>query len=172
MQPELFGNVDPRDVELFGKVIERYWAQTDAWVGEILSYYENTPTLVLVVSDHGAGPAVGAYKIITPEHLHLSGSHRLNGMMIANGPGIRSGEALPDTHVYDIAPTLLAYLGLPVGDDMDGKVLTSMFTPSLARRAVSRVATHDDPADVKPEHVESPVDDEALEHLRSLGYIE
>jgi arylsulfatase A-like enzyme len=127
---------------------------------------------VLVVSDHGAGPAVGQYKIDVPEYLHLSGAHRDTGVLIANGPGVRQGETVHAARIYDVTPTLLWYLGLPVGADMDGKVLTDMFTTAFARRPVETVPTYDDATRQPASQTESKVDDKALEHLRSLGYIE
>jgi hypothetical protein len=56
---------------------------------------------------------------------------------------------------------------------MDGKVLTGVFEEPLATRADEWVDTHDAarpsaaPAPALPENV----DEQMLEHLRSLGYI-
>jgi predicted AlkP superfamily phosphohydrolase/phosphomutase len=177
MQPELFEGVTAEQAERFGKVIERYWQWTDAAVGKILSYYEGTPHLVLVVSDHGAGPAVDGYKVVTKEYLHLSGSHRDIGVLIANGPGVRRGGKVAEATVYDVTPTILRYLGEPLAADMDGKPLDGLFTSAVTGRAIERVATFDEAGDVP--HVDTPhaeahsnVDAKALEHLRSLGYID
>jgi len=172
MEPQWFADVPPEQVERFGKVIERYWQWTDEQVGKLLSFYAGTHPLVLVVSDHGAGPAVGQYKINVPAYLHLSGAHRDKGVLIANGPGVREGKTMNGASIYDITPTLLWYLGLPVGADMDGKVLTDWFTRSFARRPVSTLPTYDDPNQTPAAQTESKVDDKALEHLRSLGYID
>jgi predicted AlkP superfamily phosphohydrolase/phosphomutase len=172
MQPELFDGVTPEQAADYGKVIERYWQWTDEAVGHVLSYYKDTPALVIVVSDHGAGPAIGAYKVVTPEYLYLSGSHRQTGIFIANGPGVRRGGSISDASVYDITPTILHYLGQPVGNDMDGRVLTGAFVDAIADRPVAHIETYDEAADAPTGPVASPVDDKALEHLRSLGYIE
>jgi predicted AlkP superfamily phosphohydrolase/phosphomutase len=172
MQPELFEGVTAEQAADYGKVIERYWQWADAAVGRILSFYEGTDRLVLVVSDHGAGPAIGEYKIFTPEYLHLSGSHRKTGILVAQGPGIRAGGSTQNASVYDVTPTILAYLGEAVGEDMDGHVLGDLFVPALAKRPVAHIATYDEAGDVPTGHVQSDVDDKALEHLRSLGYIE
>ena len=172
MEPQWFAEVPPEQVERFGKVIERYWQWTDEQVGKILTYYEGKNPLVLVVSDHGAGPAVGQYKINVPEYLHLSGAHRDRGVLIAAGPGVREGKAIDAASIYDITPTLLWYLDLAVGADMDGKVLTNLFTPGFARRPISTIPSYDDPNQKAALQTESKVDEQALEHLRSLGYID
>lgn len=172
MEPQWFADVPAEQAEAFGKVIERYWQWTDEQVGKVLSFYEGENPLVLVVSDHGAGPAVGQYKIDVPEYLHLSGAHRDTGILMAAGPGVREGAEIAKASVYDVTPTLLYYLGLPVADDMDGRVVSGLFTPTFAARPQASVPSYDDPAAAPEGHVPSPFDDKALEHLRSLGYIE
>ena len=170
MEPDLFDDVTPEQAERFGKVIERYWQWVDVEVGNVLSHYENVPHLVVVVSDHGAGPAVGPDQIVTPEYLHLSGSHRDTGIVIVNGPGVREGATVADASVYDVTPSILYYLGEPIGDDMDGRPLTGLFTERDGE--IPRIASYDEEADRPSGHVASEVDQQALEHLRSLGYIE
>ena len=172
MRPDLFENVTTEQAERFGEVIERYWQWTDAAVGKILSRYDGTPRLVLVVSDHGAGPAVGEYKVVTKEYLNLSGSHRDEGILIANGPAVRRGAKVEQASVYDITPTILRYLGEPVAKDMDGKPLDGLFTSLLTGKPVESVETYDEPDDVLHADAPSKAEDKALEHLRSLGYIE
>ncbi len=56
----------------------------------------------------------------------LEGTHRVEGILIANGPHIRPGGAATG-RIVDIAPTLLAALGLKVPSDMEGSVLTDLF---------------------------------------------
>jgi len=174
MDPEPFGNVPPDQVQQLGKVIENYWVWVDKRVGDILSRYKQPP-MVLVVSDHGAGPAVGNFGVDVPEYLHLSGSHRPDGILIANGPGVRKGVKLDPASIMDVTPTLLHYLRLPVGDDMDGTVRIDLFEDSVADREIQRVPTYDKPGQAAgsvPTPIEPAVEGKVLEHLRSLGYIE
>lgn len=57
-----------------------------------------------------------------------SGWHVRQGVFMAYGPDIRSsGEKLEGLRVYDITPTVLHLFGLPIPDDMDGKVLSEIF---------------------------------------------
>jgi len=55
-----------------------------------------------------------------------TGSHRLNGLFLAYGPGIKRGQEV-DAKIYDIAPTILHIFGLPIPNDMDGGVLMEIF---------------------------------------------
>jgi len=176
--------VPPAEVEAFGNVIERYWQWIDEEIGKLLRRYSQTTPLVIVCSDHGAGPAVGEDQVEVPQYLHLSGSHRIDGFLIANGPGIRSdgrGIRIDGATIYDIAPTILHAMNLPIGKDMDGHVLTSMFEDDVAARKDELVETWDtgrrDEAAPNAQQEEKPaappadVDKKVLEHLRSLGYI-
>lgn len=56
-----------------------------------------------------------------------SGDHRREGIVIVNGPGIRSGVRLPQSDIMDVAPTLLHLAGAPVPAYMEGKVITDAF---------------------------------------------
>ncbi|EHP86159.1 alkaline phosphatase family protein [Methanotorris formicicus] len=55
-----------------------------------------------------------------------TGSHRLNGIFLAYGPGIKKGQRV-DAKICDIAPTILHIFGLPIPNDMDGRVLMEIF---------------------------------------------
>ena len=101
---------------------------------------------------------------------HLSGSHRSNGILIVKGPEIVLGIRFQDAGVLDIAPTLLAILGLPVSKEMPGRVLEEMFLDGyLDRHPISWVDSYPPPPAVKDETGEEiHIDD----RLRGLGYIE
>ncbi len=49
--------------------------------------------------------------------------HRDFGVFAISGPGIKKDELLHGASVLDITPTILTLYALPVGADMDGKVL-------------------------------------------------
>jgi predicted AlkP superfamily phosphohydrolase/phosphomutase len=54
------------------------------------------------------------------------GTHEPDGILVAHGPGIKSGEKL-DGDLVDIVPTVLAYFGISVPRHIDGKVLEGAF---------------------------------------------
>jgi len=63
----------------------------------------------------------------------LSGGHRWHGLFIACGPDIKStGDSVEGLQIYDIAPTALHLLGLPVPKEMDGRVLTEILATESA----------------------------------------
>lgn len=71
--------------------------------------------------------------------LYITGDHRLNGMFIAYGPDIKKeGIELSNMKIYDITPTILHTFGVPIPNDVDGRVLKEIFreTSDLAKRPV------------------------------------
>jgi tetratricopeptide (TPR) repeat protein len=90
------------------------------------------------------------------------------------GPCIKKDKFLHGPSVLDVAPTILTLYGLPVGEDMDGKVLTQAFVnpPEVATIPSWEDVPGNDgrhPADTRPDPVASH---EAIEQLAALGYIE
>ena len=95
-------------------------------------------SLTNVVSDHGfhsdhLRPAV------TPDTpAGITVWHRKQGIFAASGPGLLADELVHGAGLLDVTPTVLTWLGLPVGDDMDGKPLVAAFeSPPEIRRIPS-----------------------------------
>jgi hypothetical protein len=63
--------------------------------------------------------------------LRLSGTHRRDGIFIISGPGVKAGTEIKDARIIDVAPTILAILGVPIPGYMDGSVLWEAFTGSI-----------------------------------------
>jgi predicted AlkP superfamily phosphohydrolase/phosphomutase len=100
-----------------------------------------------------------------------SGHHRDDGIFLAHGPNIRAGATVAGARILDLAPTLLHLLGLPVPDDMDGRVLEDILTEASGKEVARQAAA------VVPMAVGEgaySAEDESLisERLKSLGYIE
>jgi predicted AlkP superfamily phosphohydrolase/phosphomutase len=75
------------------------------------------------------------HKVISPA-FGPTGDHRMEGVLIAAGPAFRAGASPRQADLLDIAPTVLHLLGVPVPDDMDGRVLTELLEPSIATAAI------------------------------------
>lgn len=103
----------------------------------------------------------------------ITGGHRPNGILIAHGPQIQTGKRLEAAHIWDVAPTLLYLMGLPIPKDMDGHLLEAALDE---RTLQEHIPQYDTPE--SPDSLASPAllneGDEALmrDRLRGLGYIE
>ena len=98
--------------------------------------------------------------------------HRPLGAFVAAGPGISTSGEVREASVLDIAPTVLALFGEPVGRDMDGLVMREIMDEDfLASHDVSYVDTYETGEDSPDAPVDSPLDERIREELRALGYI-
>ncbi len=107
-----------------------------------------------------------------------TGDHRMDGILVASGPVIRSGGQPLDAALLDIAPTVLHLLGVPAPGDMDGRVLTELFGQTVPRPHLPSLspayssASSDRTAAVLAESGYSAKDDAAVQQrLADLGYL-
>jgi predicted AlkP superfamily phosphohydrolase/phosphomutase len=56
-----------------------------------------------------------------------SGAHRLDGLIVAHGPGIRRNARVDGASILDLMPTWLACLGEPPPPGLEGRVLSDLF---------------------------------------------
>jgi predicted AlkP superfamily phosphohydrolase/phosphomutase len=107
----------------------------------------------------------GSNKIVEPSY-GVSSSHRMNGIFIASGAGIKAAGEFSGAQLIDLAPTILHRMGLPVPTDMDGRVLTEALSDTSAVEyggtSAGAAAT-----DGYSEEEEAQV----IERLQDLGYI-
>jgi predicted AlkP superfamily phosphohydrolase/phosphomutase len=173
--------VSDDDYRMYGQVVRNYYKYIDGVIGKYLEQVGDDPA-VLIVSDHGFETKTDlkerlerGEKIRTVEGgKDVPWDHGPDGVFIMAGPGIKAGNRIDRETVVDITPTILAYLGLPVADDMDGKPAVDVFESSyLESHPVTHVATYETggpSGDESP--MESPMDEGLKEKLRALGYIQ
>ncbi|MCX7012266.1 MAG: alkaline phosphatase family protein [Candidatus Sumerlaeota bacterium] len=102
-----------------------------------------------------------------------NGFHRPDGILLTIGPSFRrGGSPVEGARMIDIAPTVLHAFGLPVPDDMDGRVLETLFDEGYMRDHPVRLCPA--PPDVERERGDySAEETEKLkERLKALGYLE
>jgi predicted AlkP superfamily phosphohydrolase/phosphomutase len=135
-QPESFGDVSDAEVRRYGRVVESYYGYLDSVLGEYMQRRAPNETII-VLSGHGmeALPLLKRIFETFKGNPYLSGYHAASpdGMLILNGADIIPGRRLSGASVVDITPTLLYLMGLPLGQDMDGTLLTEMLTDEMVR---------------------------------------
>lgn len=65
------------------------------------------------------------------------GIHQSDGVVYLYGAGVKRGTKMAPTHIYDVTPTILAYMGMPLHADLAGKVMEEAFERPLAAPAPS-----------------------------------
>lgn len=100
------------------------------------------------------------------------GSHRMDGILMISGEAMRRGVSIEGANIMDLAPTILYFIGCKVPRDMDGRVLTELFTEDFLK-AHSIEYTDEVSTEERESQQMSPEDQvEVIDRLRSLGYIE
>jgi len=114
-----------RDPDTGTKIHPRIYRKEEIYQGKEL---EKAPDLIIQVDSNinSVVPTIGTNKIFERGE-KWDGTHRINGIFLAYGPGIKRGVEIKDAKIYDIAPTILHISNLPIPDDMDGRVLTEIF---------------------------------------------
>jgi len=170
--PPRMAEVDERDFAAYRHCMNGIYRFHDMML-ETLLRLAGDDTAVLVISDHGywndhrrPDPRPGKAGPVD--------WHRPYGILAAVGPGIRAGARVHGASILDIAPTVLALLGLPAGDDMPGRVLAEAMDPATVP---SRIPSWESvPGECGMHPAELRVDPEearaALAQLVDLGYID
>lgn len=98
---------------------------------------------------------------------NLSGTHSLYGTVIFHGGNVKRGEVIEGATIHDIAPTVLHWAGLSVGQDMDGKVLVDIFEEG---REIAYIPHYEYPKVVDSSG--AVLDRTTKERLKAMGYVQ
>lgn len=126
---------------------------------------------VMLVSDHGfhSDHLRPAYTPNVPAGITVW--HRPQGVFVASGAGFCQDSLVHGARLLDAAPTVLHWFGLPVGADMEGRVLQEAFNDG---RPVESIPTWERDASIQPQRSAfSAAESRALlDQFVKLGYID
>ena len=128
-------------------------------------------TAIMLVSDHGFH-SDHLRPTFTPRvPAGITVWHRPQGVFAAAGPGFKQDALIYGARLLDVTPTILTYFGLPVGQDLEGRVLREAFVEAPE---VKTIPTWE--SDSKPRPAQTtPLTDEdnkaLLQQFVDLGYI-
>lgn len=155
----------------YGDAVEQMYLFADRLVGEYLAAMDERTTLV-VLSDHGF--ELGRLHDDPSKTRDLrrvsERFHRLEGILYLYGHRVREHARIDSASILDIAPTVLALLGLPPAADMPGRVLDEAFSIELETQRIVSYETGSVVA-ASERTADREVSEAQLEHLRSLGYL-
>ena len=146
--PEEYGDIPQDRIERYGPVIERYYDYYDGLIGKFLTGLKEDEILV-VYSPFGIEP-LPLWKRFVDRLLgdpDVSAYHELapDGVVFFYGKGVRKAKLEEPLRIVDITPTLLYFLGLPVGRDMDGIVRSTVFGDDfIAENPIIYISSYED----------------------------
>lgn len=168
--------VSEEEYRKFHRVVTEFYVDQDRLVGDLVEK-SGPGTTVMVLSDHGFKSGARRPEGLLPYTVDQPVEwHREDGVFILSGPGAGRGRLLEPATLFDVAPTTLALLGVPVPADMAGQVLTGALDPAfLAKFPPARVPTYEGVGMPRETEEAAASDDEVsaevMAQLRALGYV-
>jgi hypothetical protein len=161
--------LDILTMQLLGETPGSDLAALDARLGAVREQYRFVDTLLA-----GEVAGLGAPDVLIlvgdPGRLARGAAEPAEGLLVLAGTPVAPGD-LGSVSERDVAPTVLHLLGLPRSRELDGQVLEAALTESFRRdHPVRTVDSYGRRPPSRP--ADSAFDQEVLEQLRSLGYIQ
>lgn len=134
----------PERTSIAGQAIRAYMQRLDRHLAELAERHPDhlivlcSPSAVVSPELAASAYAIAARVISRPD----PGAD--DGFLLLRGPGVQHRPNPETAYVVDVVPTLLFAAGLPVGRDMDGRVLTEAFSDDFLRRTtLSAIQTYE-----------------------------
>lgn len=164
--------VKDEDFNKFKDGLFNFYIFIDDLIGQYLKIIPEDG-IIFIASDHGFQSGRGRPKS-NPEDMALGAPqwHRKVGVYIISGKDIFKGKG-ELVLIKDIAPTILYLQGLPIPEDMEGKVILKPFQNILNKRKIEYIKTYES-SKSRPEFVQKISKEEVqerLKELKALGYI-
>ena len=140
----IFSNELPPRSTAKGEVVRAYVEQLDGMLDAIAHDFPDH--LLLVASPSGpVAPRLPANPFALVRDFVIADDPGADdGFVLMTGPGVTHRERPVAAQSVDVVPTCLYAAGLPVGRDMDGRVLTDAFDDELLRtNALALVQTYE-----------------------------
>jgi len=147
----------------FSTAIDQSYRLTDRRLGEFLERLDEN-TNVIIISDHG-------WDFEKQHHIFAP-----PGVFFGYGPAFDKGRQVEGLSIFDVAPLALRLLSLPVPDDMiatdAGQYENTLTSAFVTEQPEVRIASYETGEVRDHGAIDSELDEEIVDVLRSLGYIE
>ena len=157
------------------RLVSRVWFREEVFAGPKMS---QAPDITLTLHDNGFFSVFRGDKILKRRPKTI-GTHHPDGIFMIKGPGIRQGERLGHVQLVDLVPTMLYQLGMPVGLDLEGRVIEEAFTAEHLKVHEVQFGVgagepnfQPDMPDMNGEDTGAEDDPQILDRLKALGYID
>jgi hypothetical protein len=167
LEPGKFFGVTDRGLRQNADRIPKLHRDFDRFLGRLLAGV-GRDTVVIVASDHGHSPTI-------VHSLYTQHRHGPPGILLMRGGPVKRGLVLQGADIYDVYPTVLYLLGLPVPQDVSGKILLGALDEGFVRlhpvRTVPSYAGLGLSPGLPGASRSGEMNEREIDKLRSLGYI-
>jgi len=109
-----------------------------------------------------------------PDIDKLSGTHDSKGIFAIKGPNVKKGIELLTgctINAYDVFPTLAYNFGLPISEEIDGRVVKEIYIDDfLNKNSIEKIDSYDFKNN-KKDKSDSEISDAMIKRLKELGYM-
>jgi predicted AlkP superfamily phosphohydrolase/phosphomutase/tetratricopeptide (TPR) repeat protein len=171
--PQMKGIKD-EDFELYQHTIDGAYRLMDLMLARLLELAGEDCT-VFLTSDHGFQSGSLRQTYTPTEPAGPAFHHRNVGVFCAKGPGIKKDEIIYGATLLDIVPTILSVMGIPIGEDMDGKPMIEIFEQAPEIKTIPSWEDVPGECGMLPDdkrELDPDQSAQAIKQLIDLGYIE
>jgi predicted AlkP superfamily phosphohydrolase/phosphomutase len=164
---------DIRNPQTNERLVSRIYKREDIYSGP---YVNNAPDIIFFLKEgeYLADVQPMNYLFEKTSWKTGTGTHRMEGIFVGYGKDIKAGLRIADAEIIDLAPTILNLMGVRIPDDMDGKVLTHIFTDDFLKDNPPQYVEGADSVTCDDQGDGVYSDQEAAEleaQLKGLGYL-
>ncbi|MFM8189200.1 MAG: tetratricopeptide repeat protein, partial [Pirellula sp.] len=168
--PPKMEGIPDEDFQMYKDVVNGAYRLHDLMLQRLLQL-AGPETAVVLVSDHGFHSDHLRPKFTPRVPAGITVWHRPQGVLVVSGEGFCRDELVYGARLLDVTPTVLHYFGLPVGQDMEGRVLEDVF---IEKRPVETIPSWESTISKARKRVPlSDTENRALlDQFVALGYID
>jgi hypothetical protein len=131
----IYANGIPPKSTVKGAALRAYVEQLDRIIGTLARDYPDHLLVVVSPSGPDAPQLLDTAWFVARDALTNEDPGADDGFVLVSGIGTTHRENPGAAYVIDVVPTVLFAAGLPIGRDMDGRVLTDAFDDDFLRRS-------------------------------------
>lgn len=140
----IYLNALPERGSVDGDALRAYAQQLDASLGALSRRFPQHTIVICSPSAVVPPPLPANIWALATSMLDREEPGADDGFVLVAGPNAAHRENPDEASVVDIVPTILFAAGLPIGRDMDGRILTDAFADEMLRRSsVSAIQTYE-----------------------------
>jgi len=133
---------------------------------DLLFFFSSSEYLPQEELNHNVFSIVDEKSKITGHHFSC-----FNGIFILNSPAIKSDAHLDNAHIMDITPNVLYLMGLPVAEEMDGRVWIEVVKPEFQKKYPLRKVKYNLYKEKREIKFGKEEEEEIKRQLKDLGYL-